>query len=211
MCFSRGSLPDSNTRFRKESSSPATGAVQLNAVIDPLTAMAERTERPTPCMLSLIWREALCSTARRRRSVCRRLPHSLSSQSTRRSWLPTQISETLQAPREEFYGGTGYADATSNGGVMRTGVFYRSMALSNLGAADWTTLSSLHIVLDIDLRTPRRSALRHPTRTDPTGSRRELFGSTSISWLARRNRPRARHYTKASSPMRAKRPHSARY
>ncbi len=51
-------------------------------------------------------------------------------------------------------GGTGYADTTSHGGVMRTGVFYRSMALSTLSNADWTALSLLHIVLDIDLRTP---------------------------------------------------------
>ncbi len=60
----------------------------------------------------------------------------------------------LAGPAGGAYGGSGYADTTSNGGVMRTGVFYRSMALTNLSTADWTTLSSLHIVLDIDLRTP---------------------------------------------------------
>ena len=60
----------------------------------------------------------------------------------------------LAGPAGGAYGGTGYADATNNGGVMRTGVFYRSMALSNLTYADWMTLSSLHITLDIDLRTP---------------------------------------------------------
>ncbi len=51
-------------------------------------------------------------------------------------------------------GANGYADSTSNGGVMRTGVFYRSNALSQLSTADSQTLSSAHIVLDIDLRTP---------------------------------------------------------
>jgi len=51
------------------------------------------------------------------------------------------------------YGGTGYADTTSHGGEMRTGVFYRSMALSRLSNTDLAYLSSLHLVLDIDLRT----------------------------------------------------------
>ncbi len=59
----------------------------------------------------------------------------------------------LAGPAGGSYGGSGYADTTSNGGVMRTGVFYRSMALTNLSTADWTTLSSLHIALDVDLRT----------------------------------------------------------
>ncbi len=51
-------------------------------------------------------------------------------------------------------GGSGFADTAAHGGVMRTGVFYRSEALSMLSAADWATLSSLRIGLDIDLRTP---------------------------------------------------------
>ncbi|MYL84246.1 autotransporter domain-containing protein [Desulfovibrio aerotolerans] len=50
-------------------------------------------------------------------------------------------------------GGTGFANTTSNFGVMRTGVFYRSNVLS-LSNADWITLSSLRIGRDIDLRTP---------------------------------------------------------
>jgi protein tyrosine/serine phosphatase len=51
-------------------------------------------------------------------------------------------------------GGTGFVDTTSNNGVMRTGVFYRSEALSQLTNADSNTLSTkLHIGLDIDLRT----------------------------------------------------------
>jgi len=56
------------------------------------------------------------------------------------------------------YGGTGLANATSSNGVMRTGVFYRSEALTQLSAADWVTLSGLHISLDIDLRTPSEIA-----------------------------------------------------
>jgi uncharacterized protein with beta-barrel porin domain len=54
-----------------------------------------------------------------------------------------------------IYGGTGFVDTTSNNGVMRTGVFYRSEALStpSLSTADWNTLSGLNIGLDIDLRT----------------------------------------------------------
>ena len=51
-------------------------------------------------------------------------------------------------------GGTGFANTTSNFGVMRTGIYYRSSVLS-LSNADWNTLSSLHIVRDIDLRTPQ--------------------------------------------------------
>jgi hypothetical protein len=51
------------------------------------------------------------------------------------------------------YGGTGFPDTTANNGVMRTGVFYRSEALS-LSNADLATVSSLGITLDIDLRTP---------------------------------------------------------
>lgn len=52
-----------------------------------------------------------------------------------------------------IYGGAGFANTTSNNGVMRTGVFYRSDVLS-LNNADWTTISALHIGRDIDLRTP---------------------------------------------------------
>lgn len=55
------------------------------------------------------------------------------------------------------YGGTGFADTTANNGVTRTGVFYRSEALA-LSNADLATLSSLHITLDIDLRTPTEIA-----------------------------------------------------
>lgn len=50
-------------------------------------------------------------------------------------------------------GGTGFAYTTSNNGVMRTGVFYRTDVLS-LSVPDLATISALHITLDIDLRTP---------------------------------------------------------
>ncbi|WP_243367457.1 tyrosine-protein phosphatase [Fundidesulfovibrio soli] len=50
-------------------------------------------------------------------------------------------------------GGTGFVNATSNFGVMRTGAFYRSSALT-LSNTDLATVSRLGIVRDIDLRTP---------------------------------------------------------
>lgn len=51
-------------------------------------------------------------------------------------------------------GGTGFVDTTSNNGVMRTGVFYRSDLLSYLNSTDVATISTLNIGRDIDLRTP---------------------------------------------------------
>ena len=66
------------------------------------------------------------------------------------------------------YGGTGFADTTSHDGVMRTEVFYRSGRLHELSDADWTTLSSLNIKLDIDLRTPSE-VRQYPDRV-PAGA-----------------------------------------
>ncbi|ABE40840.1 Autotransporter beta-domain [Rhodopseudomonas palustris BisB5] len=54
----------------------------------------------------------------------------------------------------ENAGGSGFVDPTTHGGAMRTGVFYRSEALTTLSTTDWRTLSSLRIGLDVDLRTP---------------------------------------------------------
>ena len=54
-------------------------------------------------------------------------------------------------------GGTGTADTTSNNGVMRTGVFYRSNVLT-LSAADLATISTLGITEVVDLRTPSEIA-----------------------------------------------------
>ena len=78
---------------------------------------------------------------------------------------PSPNFRDLAGPAGGLYGGTGYADTTSNGGVMRTGVFYRSTALSRLSNADWTTLSSSHIGLDIDLRTP--AEINNTSAPDP--------------------------------------------
>jgi protein tyrosine/serine phosphatase len=66
----------------------------------------------------------------------------------------------LAGPAGGAYGGTGYANTTSHGGVMRTGVFYRSSELYALSPTDYQTISSLHIVLDIDLRTSSQIADR---------------------------------------------------
>jgi len=54
-----------------------------------------------------------------------------------------------------MYGGTGFVNPTSNNGVMRTGIFYRSDALSSLSDTDSTTILSLGIGRDIDLRTQK--------------------------------------------------------
>ena len=54
-------------------------------------------------------------------------------------------------------GGTGTVDTTSNDGVMRSGVFYRSNVLT-LSAADLATISTLGITEVIDLRTPSEIA-----------------------------------------------------
>ena len=93
-----------------------------------------------------------------------------------------------------IYGGTGFVDTTSNNGVMRTGVFYRSEALSQLTPADSATLSMLRIGLDIDLRTPTEIAgpaiLPWRLMPDSIWCRMEPLGSTSISMalLLRRRR-----------------------
>ncbi len=79
---------------------------------------------------------------------------------------PQVISTPILTSDENFrdlagiaarYGGTGFADTTTNNGVMRTGVLYRSEVL-NLSNADFATLSALHITRDIDLRTPTEIA-----------------------------------------------------
>lgn len=77
------------------------------------------------------------------------------------------------------YGGTGFADTTANNGVMRTGEFYRSEVLS-LSDADLATLSSLHITLDIDLRTPTEiSAARDRVPLGATYINVNIYGSPS--------------------------------
>ncbi|MBF0480678.1 MAG: tyrosine-protein phosphatase [Desulfovibrionaceae bacterium] len=54
-------------------------------------------------------------------------------------------------------GGTGFVNPTANNGWMRTGVFYRSSALT-LSGADLATVSRFGIGRDIDLRTPAEIA-----------------------------------------------------
>jgi len=56
------------------------------------------------------------------------------------------------------FGGTGYSNPTSHGGIMRTGVFYRSTELGVIQANDLSTLSTLGITQVIDLRTPSEVA-----------------------------------------------------
>ncbi|MEL7639266.1 MAG: tyrosine-protein phosphatase [Solidesulfovibrio sp.] len=77
------------------------------------------------------------------------------------------------------YGGTGFANTTSNFGVMRTGIFYRSNVL-NLDTTDWTTLSSLHIGRDIDLRTPTEiSATPDKVPAGALYTKVNIFGTSS--------------------------------
>ena len=68
--------------------------------------------------------------------------------------LPTAPNFRDLAGISESNGGTGFVNLTSNGGVMRTKVFYRTDALNKLNNADWQILSGLRIYRDIDLRTP---------------------------------------------------------
>jgi protein-tyrosine phosphatase len=65
--------------------------------------------------------------------------------------------------------GGGYADTTRNSGVMRTGVFYRSEALStgSLNSTDLATLTSMHIGLVLDLRTTEERLPQIPGPPNP--------------------------------------------
>ena len=86
-------------------------------------------------------------------------------------------------------GGTGFANTTSNNGVMRTGVFYRSDALirngpNSISNTDWATISSLNIGRDIDLRAPSEIIQR------PIGLRLGPLTPTLISMALRMRRPR---------------------
>jgi len=77
-----------------------------------------------------------------------------------------------------IYGGAGFADVTAHDGVMRTGVFYRSEALNALIDPDFATLSSLHITLDIDLRTPGEI---NPPPPKPSAEDRVPTGATWVN------------------------------
>ncbi|MCB2189057.1 MAG: tyrosine-protein phosphatase [Deltaproteobacteria bacterium] len=52
------------------------------------------------------------------------------------------------------HGGTGYVNPTDHGGVMRTGVFFRTDELAYLSPHDSGIITSLGVGRDIDLRTP---------------------------------------------------------
>ncbi|GGA83247.1 hypothetical protein GCM10011491_08370 [Brucella endophytica] len=62
-------------------------------------------------------------------------------------------------------GGTGYAYTTAHDGVMRTGVFFRSNALT-LNDTDYATIQGQNISTVIDLRTPGEIA-KYPDRLWP--------------------------------------------
>ena len=79
------------------------------------------------------------------------------------AWAQEPISTPILSTAPNFrdlagisasYGGTGLANPTSNFGVMRTGVIYRTDELGSLSSADSATITSLGIGRDIDLRTP---------------------------------------------------------
>jgi protein tyrosine/serine phosphatase len=93
--------------------------------------------------------------------------HALAQQAISTPFLASDQNFRDLAGIAAQYGGTGSADTTANNGVIRTGVFYRSEVL-NVSNADLATLSSLHIALDIDLRTPSEIAMR-PDRV-PNGA-----------------------------------------
>lgn len=94
--------------------------------------------------------------------------HALAQQAITTPILPSDENFRDLAGIAVQYGGTGFADATAHGGVMRTGVFYRSEVLS-VSDADLAKLSAMHISLDIDLRTTSEIA-QTPDRV-PVGTR----------------------------------------
>lgn len=69
-------------------------------------------------------------------------------------FLPSADNFRDVAGISAVYGGTGFANATSHNGIMRTGVFYRSTRLGDLSPDDLATISGLGISRVIDLRTP---------------------------------------------------------
>ena len=85
------------------------------------------------------------------------IAHAVAQQPIATPILPSDQNFRDLAGIAARYGGTGFADTTALGGVMLTGVFYRSEVL-DLSDADLATLSSLHITRDIDLRTPAEIA-----------------------------------------------------
>ena len=114
-------------------------------------ARAVRTgaaRRPIACRMSSLRNALLCATSLA-------LGTSLAPASAQQP-ITTPILSSAENFRDiagisASNGGTGFADTTSNNGVMRTGVIYRSDVLA-LNGADLATISTLHIALDIDLQ-----------------------------------------------------------
>lgn len=78
-------------------------------------------------------------------------------------------------------GGSGLSYTTTNGGEMRTGVFYRANALSSVSAKDEATLNTLGITGVIDLRTPQEISGAPEVQNVPTGASYtniSVFGNT---------------------------------
>ena len=79
-------------------------------------------------------------------------------------------------------GGSGKSYTTANGGAMRTGVFYRSSALSGVSTADEATLDTLGVTEVIDLRTPEEVSGSPEVQNVPAGATYvnvNVFGVTS--------------------------------
>lgn len=74
------------------------------------------------------------------------------------AYLPSISNFRDVAGISATFGGTGYSNTTSFGGVMRTGVFYRSTELGVIQGKDLSILSTLGITRVIDQRTPSEVA-----------------------------------------------------
>lgn len=83
-------------------------------------------------------------------------------------YLPSISNFRDVAGISSAFGGTGYVNMTTSGGVMRTGVFYRSTELGDISPGDLTILSGLGITRVIDLRTPSEIAMKPDI--PPTGA-----------------------------------------
>lgn len=112
--------------------------------------------RPIPCRRASLRNALLAITSL---VLCTSLAPVSAQQPITTPILPSAENFRDLAGISASNGGTGFADTTSNNGVMRTGLIYRSDVLA-LSATDLATISSLHIALDIDLRTPAEIATR---------------------------------------------------
>lgn len=101
--------------------------------------------------------------------------------------IDTPILSTLANFRDiagisTLYGGTGYSNSVANDGVMRTGVFYRSSALSSLSAADAATLEALGITSIYDLRTTSEiAAAPDASVSGATDTNINILASTTVT------------------------------